>query len=84
MDNEHIQKQYETAQRQLFEEKERNKSIELVECDLLHKLQSKDAELNDFRSLIADLEEKVSIKSEAIEKAHKVIQRLNEEMERNG
>ena len=45
----------------------------MVESDLIHKLESKESENLDLRAYNEKLEDKVNVKSEAIEKAHKVI-----------
>jgi hypothetical protein len=51
--------------------------LELLEGDLLHKLQVKENDLKSTHSQLYDLEEKLRVKTEAIEKAHKVIQAMS-------
>lgn len=60
------------------------KNLELIEGDLIHKLETNQAEIGELKAYAGDLKEKLELKTDAIEKAHKVIQRLNEEMEKGG
>ena len=55
----------------------------MIEGDLVHKLQSREREVQEFFVKIRDQDEKLRIKTEAIEKAQKVIQKLNEEMDKS-
>jgi methyl-accepting chemotaxis protein len=50
-----------------------------LETDLLHKLQARECEARDARETVNEVEEKLRMKTEAIEKAHKVIQAMQGE-----
>jgi len=44
----------------------------------------KEQEITEIRGYLKDCEEKLDVKSEAIEKAQKVINKLNDELDRAG
>lgn len=46
----------------------------------MHKLSIKESEVKSLSSAMSDYEEKIRVKTEAIEKAHKVIQAMSDEL----
>ncbi|MFM7854381.1 MAG: hypothetical protein ACKO96_21280 [Flammeovirgaceae bacterium] len=66
--------------KELQEERDRKNALEVLESDLIHKAEVKESELVELRSYVQELEDKVNFKGDAIEKAQKVIQKLNEEI----
>ena len=68
-------------QRELTQERDQRTRLELLEGDLLHKLQVKENELKGLNSQMFDLEDKLKVKTDAIEKAHKVIQAMSDELQ---
>ena len=68
--------------KELQEERDRKNALELLESDLIHKADVKESELVEMRGYVQELEEKVMMKGDAIEKAQKVIERLNEELDK--
>ncbi|CDW91377.1 UNKNOWN [Stylonychia lemnae] len=81
-DKDHLARQVDILRKELQEERGRKNNLEQLEGDLIFKLQQREEELHQVKSYNAELEEKVRVNSEAIEKAQKVIERLNEEMDR--
>lgn len=59
--------------KQSHEEKDRVKNLEMIEGDLIHKLETTSADLGELKKYAHDLQEKLELKTDAIEKAHKVI-----------
>lgn len=68
--------------KELQEERDRKNALELLESDLIHKADVNESELVEMRGYVQELEEKVMMKGDAIEKAQKVIERLNEELDK--
>lgn len=82
-DKDHLGRQVGILKKELQEERDRKNTLEVLESDLIYKVQQKDNDFLELRSYANELEEKVHMNSEAIEKAQKIIERLNEEMERS-
>jgi len=53
-----------------------------LESDLIHKADVSEAEASQLRLYVQELEDKLQPKNDAIEKAQKVIEKLNEEMDK--
>ena len=68
-DKEHLSKQVEVVKREMLEEKDRREKLEMIETDMLGKLQNREQENERIKICIGDLEDKLSYKTEAIEKA---------------
>ena len=81
-DKEHLVRKCDLISRELQSEKETRGRLELLEGDLLHRLQAKERECMQMKQTVKEQEEKLALNKEAIEKAHKIIQALNAEMDR--
>jgi len=57
----------------LKEEKDRGMTLERVEVELLSKLENSENSYGELKKYVQEVEEKLEMKGEAIEKAHKVI-----------
>ncbi len=68
-EKEHLARQVDLLKKELAEEKERKNSLEMIEGDMIHKLSIKESEIAELRSYISETEEKLQVKTEAIEKA---------------
>lgn len=54
--------------------------LELLEGDLVHKLSQRECEVAEWRSKAKAMEAETQVRGEAIEKAQRVIQKMQEEM----
>jgi uncharacterized phage infection (PIP) family protein YhgE len=62
--------------------KEEKSNLELVNSDLLRRLEQKEYDWMDFKTLLEDTKDDSEEKEKSIEKAQKVIKKLNEEWEK--
>ena len=88
-ERETLLKQMEMLKKELTEEKNRHSNLEIVETDLVHKLQEKENQLQENKDYLAQLEETNEVNLQALDKAKKIIEKLveesrhvNEELER--
>lgn len=68
---------------QMAREREAKGQLELIEGDLVHRLQVKESEVLSLRGEKKEREVEITVKTEALEKAQRVIERFSEEMERH-
>jgi hypothetical protein len=66
-------RQVELIQRELFHEREQKAQLELIEGDLVHKLQVLEGETLHLRAQVHEQDGFLAIKTEAIEKAQRII-----------
>lgn len=81
-EKEGLQKQVEMLRRELQEEKERKARLELLEGDLIHRADAREQESEGLKRRLRDAEERLEVKTDAIEKAQKVIERLGAELDK--
>ena len=81
-DKEHMGKQVGLMQRELTIERDSKAQLELIEGDLVHKLQVLEGENSHFKGQLREQDGQLAVKSEAIEKAQRIIQKLSDEMEK--
>jgi hypothetical protein len=76
-------KQTEILKREVIEEREKVSRLIHMEEDMRTKVDAKDKELERLRVYNNELEDSLLVKTEAIEKAQKVIQMLNDGIDKN-
>lgn len=73
-----MQRQIETLNRQIFSTSKNAESLEQVEAQLVLKLDKKEAENYQLKRFLQEMRQEVDQKTDAVQKAQKIIQRLSE------
>eukprot|EP00347_Sterkiella_histriomuscorum_P003750 403363091 len=82
-DRDYLARQVDLLKKELQEEKDRKQTLEHLEEDLIYKCDQRQQDLDMQKSYIMDLEDKQQVNGEAIEKAQRVIERLNSEIDKS-
>ena len=82
-DREQLIREVGALKEQMHREREAKGQLEMIEGDLVHRLQVKESEVLSLRAERKQLDGEILLKTEALEKAQRVIEKFSEEMERH-